>query len=71
MNASNHMLKGLADSLSEDSEGKFAREQRFGKKLLITAWAVEIMAALLGLLIAFFMAFDAYNATDEKTFSLG
>lgn len=71
MSANNPMIQGLADSLLEDNEGKFAREKSFGKKLLATAWAVEIMAALLGLLIAFFMAFDAYNATDEKGFSVG
>ena len=62
------MLAGLAGLLGEDNEKKFARERSFGKKLLITAWAVEIMAALLGLLIAFFMAYDAYRyTTDEGT----
>ena len=68
MAAQNQMLAGLAGLLGEDNEKKFARERSFGKKLLITAWAVEIMAALLGLLIAFFMAYDAYRyTTDEGT----
>ena len=66
MATENQMLKGLAGLLGEDNESKFARERSFGKKLLITAWAVEIMAALLGLLIAFFMAYDAYNLTTDK-----
>ena len=71
MSANNSMIEGLANSLFEDNEGKFAKEKSFAKKLLATAWAVEIMAALLGLLIAFFMAFDAYYSTDEKGFSVG
>ena len=66
MAAQTQMLAGLAGLLGEDNEKKFARERSFGKKLLITAWAVEIMAALLGLLIAFFMSYDAYNNTADQ-----
>ena len=66
MAAQNQMVPGLKGLLGENNELKFARERSFGKKLLITAWAVEIMAALLGLLIAFFMSYDAYNNTADQ-----
>lgn len=69
MTSSNDMLQGLANSILEDNNLKFASEQKFGKKLLITAWAVEIMAASLGLLIAFFMAYDAYFNSGNQDFS--
>ena len=71
MATENPMIANFAGLLGEDSEKKFARERSFGKKLLITAWAVEIMAALL-VFIAFAMAFDAYRLTpsDGKDASL-
>ena len=70
MAENNPMMKGI-ESLFDNNADKFEKEKSFGKKLYKTAWAVEILAALLGLLIAFFMAFDAYNAVDDKTFSVG
>jgi hypothetical protein len=33
---------------------------------MITAWAVEILAASIGLIIAFTMAYDAYNNSEVK-----
>ena len=66
MATENPMIANFAGLLGEDSEKKFARERSFGKKLLITAWAVEIMAAMLGLLIAFFMSYDAYTNTSDQ-----
>lgn len=66
MQISDDILKGLENPIFQDNTKKFEKEQKFGKKLLATAWAVEIMAASLGLLIAFFMAFDAYNSNPTK-----
>ena len=68
MTTSNNILQGLSSSIF-DNEAKFARERSFGKKLLITAWAVEIMAATIGLIIAFTMAYDAYTNTEVKNFN--
>ena len=65
MSTSNDILQGLSSSIF-DNDAKFARERSFGKKLLITAWAVEIMAASIGLIIAFTMAYDAYNNAEVK-----
>tara|TARA_B100000767_G_C19588963_1_gene460590 strand:+ start:461 stop:673 length:213 start_codon:yes stop_codon:yes gene_type:complete len=48
----NPMMKGI-ESLFDNNADKFEKEKSFGKKLYKTAWAVEILAALLGLLIAF------------------
>ena len=58
MVAENPMRDNFAGILGGGVEKQFDRERSFGKKLLITAWAVEILAALLGLFIAFAMAFD-------------
>lgn len=65
MSTSNDILQGLSASIF-DNDAKFEREQSFGRKLLITAWAVEILAATIGLIIAFTMAFDAYNNSEVK-----
>lgn len=66
MSNSNDMLAGLTSSIFDDNDAKFDREQSFGRKLLITAWAVEIMAASIGLIIAFTMAYDAYSNSEIK-----
>ena len=66
MSNTNDMLAGLTSSIFDDNDAKFDREQSFGKKLLITAWAVEIMAATIGLIIAFTMAYDAYSNAEIK-----
>ena len=60
------MLTGLTSSIFDDNDAKFEREQSFGRKLLITAWAVEILAASIGLIIAFTMAYDAYTNSEVK-----
>ena len=49
--------RALADLFGDDTQ-KFAKEQEFGRRIYITAWAVEILAASLGLCIAFFQAYD-------------
>lgn len=54
-------LAGLSDPIFQDSGAKFQREQKFGSRLFVFAWAVEILAASLGLIIAIFVAYDAYS----------
>lgn len=66
MQNNNDVIAGLASSVFQDSEAKFQKEQDFGHKLFIAAWAVELMAALLGLLIAGFVAFDAYSQNSDE-----
>ena len=61
------VIAGLASSIFQDNETKFAKEQNFGRKLFIAAWAVEIMAASLGLLIAGFVAYDAYSQNPDES----
>ncbi len=53
----------FGDDFTKD---KFAKEQQFGRRIYITAWAVEILAASLGLCIAFFMAYDAYTSSSDS-----
>ena len=48
MAENNPMLKGI-ESLFGNNADKFEKEKSFGKKLYKTAWAVEILAASLGL----------------------
>ena len=69
MSANNLMIEGLANSLFADKKDAFEKEKSFGKRLYKTAWAVEILAASIGLLIAWFMAYDAYNSAQEKNFT--
>ena len=71
MSANNPMIQGLANSLFANTQDRFEKEKSFGKKLYLTAWAVEMLAASIGLLIAWFMAFDAYNSAEEKNFTTG
>ena len=66
MNNNTNILDGLTSSIFDDNDAKFEREQSFGRKLMITAWAVEILAASIGLIIAFTMAYDAYNNSEVK-----
>ena len=61
--------EALQKLFGEESKDQFKKEEQFGKRLYITAWAVEILAALLGLCIAFFMAYDAYYTSEDKDFS--
>ena len=65
------MQKGLAQLLSP--EEKFEKEKDFGKKIYYTAWAIEILAALIGLLIAAIIAHQAYYDLPEveKTYGAG
>ena len=45
----------------------FEKEKSFGKKIYYTAWAIEILAALIGLLIATIIAHQAYyNLPDAE-----
>ena len=67
MRNNDDIITGLASSVFQDSETKFQKEQDFGRKLFIAAWAVEIMAASLGLLIAGFVAFDAYTQNPDES----
>ena len=61
--------EALQKLFGESPRDQFKKEEQFGKRLYITAWAVEILAALLGLCIAFFMAYDAYYTSEDKDFS--
>lgn len=61
------MQKGFQKLLNPEHE--FAEERRFGRKILYVAWAVEILAALTGLGIAWGTAWDAYNLNPDKTSS--
>ena len=65
------MQKGIAQLISP--EEKFEKEKNFGKKIYYTAWAIEILAALIGLLIAAIIAYQAYFELPEieKTFGAG
>ena len=65
------MQQGLAQLLSP--EEKFEKEKSFGKKIYYTAWAIEILAALIGLLIAAIIAHQAYYdlPDSEKTYGAG
>ena len=67
MQNNTEVIAGLASSVFQDSETKFQKEQDFGRKLFVAAWAVEIMAASLGLLIAGFVAFDAYSQNPDES----
>ena len=65
------LQKGLASLLSP--EEKFEKEKNFGIKIYYTAWAIEILAAFIGLLIAAIIAYQAYYELPEveKTFGAG
>ena len=66
MNLNEKLINGLQSPVFDDVEAKFEKEKEFGKRLYATAWLVEIMAASLGLLIGFFVAFDAYYKHAER-----
>jgi hypothetical protein len=63
------MQQGIAQLLSP--EEKFEKEKNFGKKIYYTAWAIEILAALIGLLIAAIIAYQAYYDLPEIEKTLG
>lgn len=46
-------------------EKKFESEAEYGKKILYVAWAVEILAAIIGLTIAAATAYDAYRGIEN------
>ena len=59
------MQKGFQKLVNPEQE--FAQEKSFGRKILYVAWAVEILAALTGLLIAWGSGYEAYISNPEKT----
>ena len=61
------MQKGFQKLVNPEQE--FAQEKSFGRKILYVAWAVEILAALTGLGIAWGTAWDAYNLNPDKNTS--
>ena len=61
------MKQGLEGLFSP--EQKFESEARFGRQIYITAWCVEILAASIGLIIAWVTAYDAWNSEQVKTTS--
>ena len=61
------MKKGLEGLFNP--ENTFKTEAEFGKKIYHVAWAVEILAATIGLAIAFAIAYDAYIKIDAATTS--
>ena len=67
MQKNSDIISGLGSPIFQDTEAKFQREQNFGRKLFIAAWAVELLAASLGLLIAGFVAYDAYSQNPDHS----
>ena len=65
MSDSRMMKKGLEGLFSP--EKTFKSESAYGHKILYVAWAVEILAALIGLTIAWATAYDAYQGVEEPT----
>jgi len=63
------MQQGIAQLISP--EEKFEKEKNFGKKIYYTAWAIEILAASIGLLIAAIIAYQAYFDLPEIEKTLG
>ena len=61
------MKKGLEDLFNP--KDAFKTEAEFGKRIYYVAWAVEILAATIGLAIAFAIAYDAYIKIDAATTS--
>ena len=57
------MKKGLEGLFTP--EKKFEAEAKYGQRILYVAWAVEILAALIGLTIAWATAYDAYRGIDN------
>jgi len=62
------MKQGLKGLLNPETQ--FQEERNFGKKVYITAWIVEILAAIIGLLTAFAMAWDAWRQEDVADTSI-
>lgn len=67
MDLKDSTFAGLGTPIFLDNEAKFERENKFGKRLFLFAWAVEILAASLGLLLSFFVAYDAFNKNSEAS----
>jgi len=63
MTQSTLMKKGLEGLFTP--EKKFEAEAKYGQRILYVAWAVEILAALIGLTIAWATAYDAYRGIDN------
>ena len=57
------MKKGLEELFNP--ERRFEGESAYGRKILYVAWAVEILAALIGLTIAGATAYDAYKGIEN------
>jgi hypothetical protein len=57
------MKKGLEGLFTP--EKKFEAEAKYGQRILYVAWAVEILAALIGLTIAWATAYDAYRGIEN------
>lgn len=62
------MKQGLKGLLNPETQ--FQEERNFGKKVYITAWIVEILAATIGLLTAGAMAWDAWRQEDTRDISV-
>ena len=63
------MAKALDINKLFPPEEVYRKEESFGKKILYVAWAVEILASLVGLTVAWLMATSAYTSFDgEKNF---
>jgi|GEM_PF-6462864 len=62
------MKQGLKGLLNPETQ--FQEERNFGKKVYITAWIVEILAATIGLLTAAAMAWDAWRQEESQDISI-
>ena len=61
------MQQGFESLVSPKEQ--FAKEQKFGIKVLYLAWAVEVVAVMVGLLTAWFNGYAAYEQFPEKDLS--
>jgi len=67
MSQADLMKDGLQDLFSPKQ--KFQREADYGRKILYVAWAVEILAAMIGLTIAIAVGWDAFKDIENPNTS--
>jgi hypothetical protein len=67
MSQADLMKDGLQDLFSPQQ--KFQREADYGRKILYVAWAVEILAAMIGLTIAIAVGWDAFKDIENPNTS--
>jgi len=61
-------FEGLDSLINPEKE--FKAEAKFGRKVYVTAWAVEILAAVIGLGVAILWAWNGYQVSDKEQAAL-